>query len=267
MIIDSLLNLIARNPKISKIGSRFADVIFPDLTKTYRVKIGPARNLKFKLNARTQTALLFGTYERTNIDLLLTRVSRETVFWDIGAHIGYFTCIMSRHLTNGCVVAVEPFPDNVKLLYEHIMLNDLRNVIVIEKALSSYEGEATFSIAHNSSMDKIVNNIECSESKTINVPVATIGALVNARLPAPHIIKVDAEGEEGHILEGARTVLQIHRPSCLIMIHTPEAAQICWDVLRSNRYNIRFLNTSTFLKKAEKPKDICGRHIWAEPIK
>lgn len=267
MIVDSLLNLIIKNTKMSKLGSRCADLIFPGLIKTYRIFIGPACGLRFKLNARKQTAFLFGTYEYANVYFLLTHLSDKTVFWDIGAHIGYFTCIMARRLSKGCIVAIEPFPENIKLLHYHITLNDLKNIIVVEKALSYYDGKAIFFMNHDACMGRIVKNIEEDfKSQTINVPVSSIDSLVSLGLPVPHIIKIDAEGEEGNILKGAITVLQEYRPSCLIEIHTKEAAKLCWDILFSYQYNIQFLK-GVSLCKAEKPQDIYGKHVWAKRIR
>lgn len=267
MIVDSLLNSIARNATLSKFCSWSADFIFPDLTKTYRVFTGPACGLRFKLNARKQTAFLFGTYEYANVYFLLRRISSKAVFWDIGAHIGYFTCIMSRLLTEGYVVAIAPFPENIKLLNYHITLNNLKNIIVIEKAMSYYDGEAMFFINHDAHIERIAKNLEEDfKSKTINVSVSRIDSLVNSGLPIPRIIKIDAEGEEGNILKGATAVLQEHRPSCLIEIHTPETAKLCWDILFSYQYNIQFLDGIS-LCKVKKLQDIYPKHIWAEQIR
>ncbi len=267
MIVANLLEKISNNPKLSNIGSLIADFIFPDKTKNYPVLSGPGRNLWFKLNARTQTAILFGVYEQANVKFLLNHVSDKAVLWDVGAYIGYFTYIMSRRLINGWVVAVEPVPENIKLLYEHSALNNLKNVLIIEKALSSYEGSASFSITQSTHQGKIaINKKFFPTTGIINVPVTTIDALVNSGVPLPNIIKIDAEGEEGRILQGAALVFRRYRPRCLIEVHTPEAARLCWDFLSPQGYSILLLNrTSVF--KADKPEDICYRHIWAEPIR
>lgn len=250
---------------MSKIIGKFVDFIYPDVIKTYRVLAGPGRNLHLKINARTQTAVLFGTYERANIDFILTRVCEKTVFWDIGAYIGYFICIISRRATNGYVVAVEPFPENTKLLYENVHLNNLRNVIVIEKALSSFVGLAPFSITQSVSEGRIVNNSEILNDRTIEVPVTTLDILINSGLPAPNIIKIDTEGEEGNILKGATTVLQELRPFWLIEIHNLDTAQHCLDILKAYKYNVLLLK-GVSLCSLERVEDISGEHIWAEPI-
>ena len=266
MVIDSLLNLIALNPKISKLGSRFADFIFPDYPKIYKVFAGPGRALRLKLNARTQTSFLFGAYERANVNFLLTRIFDKAIFWDIGANIGYFSCIMARCLTKGEVVCVEPLPENIRLLREHMRINNLKNIIIIDKALSSSEKSASFLVAENLSEGKIADNKEDLPEKKIQIAVTTIDSLMKSGIPMPDIVKIDTEGEEGEILKGARAVLQNRPPSFLIEIHGPENAQICWDILSGYLYRIKFFN-GVYLEEAEGPQDIADRHIWAELLK
>ena len=266
MLSDFLLNLIVKNHRVSKLCSRIADFIFPKSTKTYRVLTGPGRNLKFRLNARDQTAVLFGTYEHTNVLFLLKHISERTIFWDIGAYIGYFTCIMSRRLVKGSVISVEPLPQNIALLRQHIQLNNLKNVIIVEKALSSSQGSASFLMPESSQEGRLVDNLESLQEKMISVSVTTIDTLVESGVPIPDILKIDAEGEEGRILKGARAVLERRRPSFLIEIHNLESARICWDILSCCLYQIKFLE-GVFLRKAEKVENIEGRHIWAEPVK
>jgi len=266
MIFNLLLNLIARSHRMSQFASHLTNFILADSIKTYRIFTGPACGMKMNLNARRETAFLFGTYEIANVNLLLKHLSSETVFWDIGAHIGYFTCIMSRRLSKGQVVCVEPLLENVELLRENIRLNNLRNAVIIDKALSSSEKLVSFSISESSYEGRIVHNQEHLPGKKINIKATTIDTLIKSGLPVPDIVKIDVEGEEGRVLKGATLVLQKYQPCFLIAIHTPENAQTCWDILSFYRYNIKFLNNG-FLQQAEKPQDIENRHIWAEVIK
>jgi len=250
------------------LASHFVDFIFTDSVKTYRIFSGPAYGIKMNLNARRQTAFLFGTYEIAPLNLLLKYISSETVFWDIGAQIGYFSCIFSRLLTKGCVVSVEPFPEHLELVREHIRINNLRNVIIIDKALSSVEKSFPFVIARGAHEGKIAHNKEHLNLtvKAVNIEATTMDILINSGVPVPNIVKIDTEGEEGQILKGATLVLQKYQPSFLIEIHDLENAQMCWDILSFYHYNIKFLNNG-FLRQAERPQDIDNKHIWAETIK
>ena len=57
---------------------------------------------------------------------------------DIGANIGFYTIQFSNQVgLNGKVIAVEPAADNLYLLKKNIKVNHLKNVSIIEKAISS----------------------------------------------------------------------------------------------------------------------------------
>lgn len=67
---------------------------------------------------------------------------KEGIFIDIGANLGYFTCLLSRTLSKKAhVYAFEPEPENLALLESNIGLNRLENVKIFPIAL----GEKTLS--------------------------------------------------------------------------------------------------------------------------
>ena len=265
-LVDPLAKWVAGNATASKISGYLLDFILPGEVKTYQVIAGPAHNLSLRLDARKQTAILFGTYERGNIDFLLKHVSQGSIFWDIGANLGYFSCIVARIAVKGCVVSIEPLPDNIELLNEHIHLNRLKNVFLVEKAVSSWQGQGLFIKADNPYMGRISEKRENQDLDQIEISVTTVDQLASSGLPLPTILKIDAEGQEGLILEGAVTVLKERSPSLLIEIHTLEAAGHCWDILRSLGYDIQALRKDVG-EPVEKYQDIYGRHIWAEKVK
>lgn len=263
--MDSFLNFALRQPCVRKIGSWLADLIFPNTVKTYRILGGPGKGLLFKLNARNETEYLFGTYENRVGKFLLRQTSNNTVFWDIGANSGYFSCILARSIRDGRVVAIEPQPYCINLLKEHAGLNRLKNMIIIEAALSSRKRNGSLIIADDSRMGRLCSKAGDNRTGRIEVAVTTADKLLERGLPKPTLIKIDAEGEEGKILEGAAKILKELRPSLIVEIHTPEAAKDCWQILQTHRYGVYVL-TPGRLKRAEEAGDIYGGHIWAEPV-
>ena len=58
------------------------------------------------------------------------------VFVDVGAHIGKYTIIMAKRIGDyGKVIALEPDPNNYRILEKNIFLNKLKNVTLLRKAL------------------------------------------------------------------------------------------------------------------------------------
>src|SRR5688572_10021896 len=67
------------------------------------------------------------------------------VIYDIGANVGSYTILASVLVGDrGRVVAFEPVPENVRYLKEHVRVNGLENVSVIEKAVGERAGAARF---------------------------------------------------------------------------------------------------------------------------
>ena len=61
---------------------------------------------------------------------------------DVGAHIGLYTLIASNRVgSSGKVFAIEPDPMNFEILVQNIRLNNLENVLALNYAAYSEEGE------------------------------------------------------------------------------------------------------------------------------
>src|SRR3984957_2468895 len=112
--------------------------------------------------------------------LLLTRFanSAENNFIDVGANIGYFSCLMAKLAgPSGKVLAIEPEPQNLKLLEQNIGLNHLSNVLVQSCALGANEGSAMLGLYKPSNRGR--HSLLNSNAKSrIKVPVRTLDDVV-----------------------------------------------------------------------------------------
>lgn len=154
------------------------------------------------------------------------------VFLDIGASTGAMTIPMSKHPAGvGKVVAFEPARNANRRLRETLQYNRIVNVEVVDCAVSDRPGTASFSeygfdetgrepwspeaSAIHSPM------IDPSRSQSYEVPVTTIDAFAADRPDAAlaKVMKIDVEGFEVHVLEGAAAFLRRVRPHIAIDIH------------------------------------------------
>jgi FkbM family methyltransferase len=68
------------------------------------------------------------------------------VAFDVGADVGYYTLLLARGVgPKGRVIAFEPNPFNLTYLKEHLCLNKIGNVEIVEATVSDREGVAFFS--------------------------------------------------------------------------------------------------------------------------
>jgi FkbM family methyltransferase len=137
---------------------------------------------------------------------------------DVGANIGIFSILAARLVgPGGCVVGFEPAADNLERFASNLALNDLTNVIVVDQPASNRIGSSTFYLnsdndgghslwdpgkhpLHPKSRAKILPIV--MPTTTIDAEVARLG------LAPPRLIKIDTEGAEHLVLEGAVELLR-----------------------------------------------------------
>lgn len=159
------------------------------------------------------------------------------VAMDIGANIGLSALVLAALLPAGRIVAAEPAPRTVRALRETLALNGLADRVAVEAAaVSAAPGQAAFNAdAEHSAGSKIVNEgtMDRAALAPVTVPVTTLDALVAAHaLPRLDLVKVDVEGFEGDVLDGAREAIARFRPAFILEFNA-------WTLLCNRNTNPR----------------------------
>jgi FkbM family methyltransferase len=152
-----------------------------------------------------------GRYEPALAARMSELIKPGMTCYDCGANAGYFTLLMARLSgPSGLVFAFEPLPKNADVLRRNIKANGLQNVTVIEAALANRDGRSTFSTSSNFSMGRLDAGGE------IEVETARIDSL---GLPLPNVMKVDVEGAEALLIDGAESAILASRPIIFLALH------------------------------------------------
>jgi len=168
------------------------------------------------------------------------KIRKGDIVIDVGAHVGVFTLKASRRANNGLIIAVEPNPQNYKLLLENIKRNELRNVIALNIALSNYDGVARLytndSMIQSSAEHSIVKQVS---KKYLEVTVKKLDTILDElQLDKVNMIKIDAEGAELEILQGALNTLRRSNVHLAIATyHKPTETREVSEYLKSIEYN------------------------------
>ena len=155
--------------------------------------------------------MALGTYEREELRAILSRLRPGDVFLDVGAHVGYFSLPAARRVgPGGRVIAVEPTPGSVEILRRNVELNELRWIEIIAAAASREDGVATLNLNNLSSMWNSIHPIRLGVTQSrVQVSTVAVDSLLAARgWPPVAGMKLDVEGAEGEVLEGAREALE-----------------------------------------------------------
>jgi FkbM family methyltransferase len=130
---------------------------------------------------------------------------------DVGANIGYYALLFSEIVgPAGRIACIEPEPDNLVELRRNVEDNRLPQTDVFPVAVGASAGTVSLRAGINGSvMD--------DGSGEVQVPLRTLDELLVDR--RVDFIKIDVEGYEGHVLDGATQLLQSQRPSLFVEIH------------------------------------------------
>ena len=198
---------------------------------------GPARGMKWIL-ASTEPNYWFRSYEEEKINRLLTFLKPQTVFYDVGANVGYYSLIAARRCKT--VYAFEPLPENFCYLRRHVQINGLTNCNLIEAAANNAPGMAHFCKGATCCEGAL------KESGQVLVAAIQIDAFVKTA-QVPHVLKIDVEGGELNVLHGAKHTLTTYRPVIFLATHSDELDRQCRDFLMECGYTVECLENRELL--------------------
>ncbi|MDT5027611.1 MAG: hypothetical protein QOE61_4037 [Micromonosporaceae bacterium] len=167
------------------------------------------------------TAGLFGGfYEAIELNLLELLAARSRTVLDVGANIGIYACVAAARLpADGCLIAFEPVPANVKYLRRNLAQNGLAQRVRVESvAVGEVPGEAVIHLVEASINHSLASGVAVNSRASLRVQVTSLDDfLAGAGLDSPvDLLKVDVEGYDGYVLRGAAGLLREHRPTLLV---------------------------------------------------
>ncbi|HEX2079709.1 MAG TPA: FkbM family methyltransferase [Longimicrobium sp.] len=177
--------------------------------------------------------ILNGTYEREQTRLFQQHIRPGATVLDVGAHVGYYTLLAAVLAgESGRVHAFEPNPQNADFLRRHVRINALGNVRVEQAAVSDQAGTARFDFGTGSGTGHL------AAGGALEVRTIRLDDYCAEHALAPAAVKIDVEGAEVSVLEGARQMLERHRPVIFLSTHGPEAHAASLACLRGLGYRV-----------------------------
>jgi len=168
-------------------------------------------------------AYALGLYEPEAMQSIRRLVNAGDCCIDVGANLGYYTISLANWVgPTGLVVAFEPFPGNFAILEKNVHLNQLQNVILEPSALSDCNGslQLIYGVEEQFSATPSVGGYAVEGDRvSIKVPTRRLDDYVAVLGRVPDFIKIDVEGSELAVLEGARRTIAAVRPILLVEIH------------------------------------------------
>ncbi len=169
-----------------------------------------------------------GLHDFPDMAFLLHVLRDDDLFIDVGANVGLYT-ILACSAIGASGYAFEPVPSTYKRLIENIRLNHLENRV---KCFNIGVGSEQGSIAFTSNMDTENHALASGEQSdnTISVEVSTLDAVLGGE--SPTLMKIDVEGYETPVLEGALETLKKQTLHSVIIELNGRCSRYGFDELR-----------------------------------
>lgn len=206
----------------------FSDYIAKDFNK--KIEINNKDTLFFTPNqtARWRVETLFSKEPETLewINTFKTKENKKIIFWDIGANIGLYSIYAAQKIDNIKIFSFEPSTSNLRVLSRNIFLNNLNEKIFISQFpltnvknvfLDINESEFIEGWSMNSfGTKKGYDGEEMKIKQKYKIFGTSIDNLIeNDVLDLPNYVKIDVDGIEHLILEGASKILSNKRLNSL----------------------------------------------------
>lgn len=151
---------------------------------------------------------------------------------DVGAHIGKYTLLWAKKVGKaGHVVALEPKPENYRMLQHNIADNRLENISAFNAAAWNRAGSLTLFLGESSASASVHQYYSRNH---ISVPAFSLDELLKDYVRVDWL-KVDVEGAEVEVLQGAADTLKRFKPKLMLEVWSFNYAKVL-EILRVPGY-------------------------------
>jgi len=189
-----------------------------------------------------------GAYEPIESYLVRNLLQRGMIVIDVGANVGQYTLIAGMEVgAEGEVHAFEPVPTTCKRLRDHVLANGLAAIVRVNQlALWHQTGAIQLrrpSGAGNAALYTVAE-LEEPEESVFTTAIRLDDYVIQKQIKRVDFMKLDVEGSEWFVLQGATTVLSHWRPLLLVEINRQTCRRLgygpemIWDSLKPYGYSM-----------------------------
>ena len=139
----------------------------------------------------------------------------ELLILDVGAYRGDFTSELMHYFQKVQAILFEPSPTNFSYLTEKFI--DDSNIKVFNFAISNYNDNNSFYLLENEATNSLLHPINKGYSK-IELEIKTLDMFwyESQQFDRLDILKIDTQGNDLKVLEGARQIIRQYSPCILV---------------------------------------------------
>jgi FkbM family methyltransferase len=178
----------------------------------------------------------YGEFSESEVALFRQLLRPGDLVVEAGANFGAHTVAIAQMLgEQGGIIAFEPQRLVYQAMVANVALNSLTNVITVQAGLGAYQGSIKIPVLNPAKGHNFGGFNISSHNAGEEVPVKTIDGLSLNRC---RLIKVDVEGMECEVLEGARNTITRLRPILYVENDRTEHSQRLITLIQSFGYRL-----------------------------
>ena len=225
-------------------------------TTTVIKKPSTLRGAKWLILKENDRAYFKGYYEPEITRFISENLKKESVFFDVGAHVGYFSLLASKICVEGKSCSFEPFPENIEFIKQIRKMNFNANWILVEKALSDSNGKVVFEKGDTSSTGRINHSTKYG----IEIATTTLDKFIEKE-GEPDLVKIDVEGHGANVLRGF-TLLKNSKKKIKVLIEIHQNSEELEYIKKT--YNVGFKVSDLHGASIDLSSDSIPHHIIIE---
>lgn len=199
-----------------------------------------------------------GLFEPIEAYLFLKLLEPGMTVFDIGANCGQYTLLASHAIgPAGRVHSFEPLPETFAILSENVRLNHLENVILNQVALWKEKSHLTLGRDPKELLNSGLWSAGYAsvDPSPVVVPALRLDDYVREHaIDRLDIIKIDIEGSEPFVLEGARETIERFKPWFLMELNRRALGLMNWTpqklFLELKQYGYRAFEVGPSLRRS-----------------
>jgi len=171
-------------------------------------------------NSAIESSILFGEYsEQIILDLIKKYANKNYNLIDIGANVGIHSLTAATINNKIEVFSFEPEPSNFLSFIKNIGLNNIENIRPFRMGVGDVVGNNMLNInkGWNKGKHSIKVNFAPNFNERISIPVTKLNAFKDNIIGENFIVKIDVEGFEREVIEGADEIFKKF-DNCILII-------------------------------------------------
>lgn len=188
----------------------------------------PQTHIRFELNLDDRgdrNLFLYNSVERNterHLRALLPRMPRDLTFFDCGANIGFYSLLIQRLLPSAKVHSFEPLPEAFAHLQKNIALNGFNNIRAHRIAISNKDGQGNIYVGGQATAASLIP--APGKNSRFDVETMSIDSYcAREQMTRVDVMKIDTEGTEWNVIEGAQKTLEAN-PRILLILEAMEGS-------------------------------------------